>query len=113
MAGFSTLGLGLLLGGVGGAIAGGLAGRGKKEPTAPGTVRRRTNPNAAAPAATPAATPPDAVQMESQGVSSARTAAAKTKRRAAAGNAGRATTGLAGSQLGVSASGSGRGLLGY
>jgi len=103
------LATGLLLGGLVGGYFLGRRGKGDKEdkpaeaPTIPGET-----PQQQVAATNPVSTP----KAESENVSEATSQAQRTRRRAAAGNAGRVTTGP-GSTPGVGAGGSQRSLIGY
>lgn len=105
MAAFSALALGLAIGGIGGML---LHRKKKDGVAAPGPVA----PEVKTPAEQVAATnPPDTAAMESENTATAGSVAARTRRRAKAGNAGPVGS-ISASQAGTSSGGAPRSLLG-
>lgn len=99
---------------IGGALAGGFLlgrrGKGKEPQAASETLSPQGEETPEQQVA--ATNPPVAAQEEAENVTEARRASTRTRRRAAAGNAGRVTTGP-GATPGVSAGGAPRSLIGY
>jgi len=83
MAGFSSLGLGLLLGAIGGGAAATVAGRRRNQAQAP--TPGADDAAALTPAQAPA--PPDANRAASEGVAAGRQASVRIRRRAGGGAA--------------------------
>lgn len=99
---------------IGGALAGGflLGRKGKKEDGQPPDPNQVAMPEETAADQLASTNPPSAPADESANVAAAGETAARTRRRARAGNSGRVTTGASGTP-GVTAGGSPRSLVGY